>query len=175
MPRKDTKYEILDIIQNFSINPLTRELYLHGNNNDLEKECSEIDFRVSLQFIKNLQYLLSASEEKPIIVHMSTVGGDWGAGIAIYDAISAAPCHIYCIVHGEAYSMGSIILQAADTRLMMPNAYCMVHEGTIELNSTTQKVASSTMAWCQELKKVMLDMYGRVIFCPKRQKGTGYS
>jgi ATP-dependent Clp protease protease subunit len=159
MARKDITGRILNFIHQYSINPETREIYLNGYLEDANKESSEIDYRVSSLFLKNLQYLVSQSEEKPIFIHLSTIGGDWGAGITIYDAISLCPCHVTAIVHGEAYSIGSLILQAADVRLVMPSSYCMIHEGSIEVPSSTQKVASSTITWSKNLTTLMLNIY----------------
>jgi ATP-dependent Clp protease protease subunit len=159
MTRKDEKEELLRIIHEYSLNPNTREIYLNGNVEDITKESSEIDYKVSTVFIKNLNFLVSRSKESPIIIHLSTIGGDYGAGISIFDAISTCPCYIYIIVHGEAYSIGSLILQAADMRIMMPNAYCMIHEGSIEIPSSTNKVANSTVTWSKDITAFMLNLY----------------
>jgi ATP-dependent Clp protease protease subunit len=161
MARKDEREELLRIIHEYSLNPNTREIYLNGSLEDINKESSEIDYRTYAIFIKNLNFLVSQNKTLPIIIHLSTIGGDYGAGISIFDAISTCPCYIYIIVHGEAYSIGSLILQAADMRIMMPNAYCMVHEGSIEIPSSTNKVANSTIAWSKSITSIMLDIYSQ--------------
>jgi len=61
---------------------------------------------------------------------MSSAGGNWNDGMAIFDAISTCKSHVIMLVYGQAESMSSIILQAADTRIMMPNAYFMCHFGS---------------------------------------------
>jgi ATP-dependent Clp protease, protease subunit len=64
-----------------------------------------------------------------ITVDLHTFGGDWYAGMAMHDAIAAAENPI-TIVTACAMSMGGIILQAADTRVLTPNATVMVHYGS---------------------------------------------
>jgi len=51
--------------------------------------------------------------------------------MAIYDAIKACKNHVTIIVYGHAQSMGSIILQAPDKRVMAPNARLMLHYGSV--------------------------------------------
>ena len=77
---------------------------------------------MSNTFIKNIR-ALEIKSDKPIIIHMQSVGGEWSDGMAIYDAISMCRCHVTMIAYGQAESMSSIIFQAADTRLITPNTY----------------------------------------------------
>ena len=42
--------------------------------------------------------------------------------MAIFDAIKICRSHVTILVYGQAESMSSIILQAADKRIMMPNS-----------------------------------------------------
>jgi ATP-dependent Clp protease protease subunit len=82
--------------------------------------------------IKNLQLLdsLSSDGTRPIYVRLNCSGGDVLAAMAIYDAI--ASCVNKVIVHAHnAMSMGSIILQAGDERILYPNATVMIHNGTV--------------------------------------------
>lgn len=74
--------------------------------------------------------LLSAHKEEPIKIILNTMGGCWYNGMAIYDAIKANPCHVVVEVMGSAMSMGSVILQAADERVLHPNATVMIHDGS---------------------------------------------
>ena len=45
---------------------------------------------------------------------MHSVGGNWNDGMAIFDAIELCQSYVTIIVYGQAESMSSIILQAAD-------------------------------------------------------------
>lgn len=118
--------QLISNIHEISINNVTREIYLNG---DLSKESDEnIDYRVSTLFLKNIRTLAALSNE-PITIHCMSPGGEWEAGIAIYDCIKLCPCETIIMIHGKAYSMASIIMQAASIRIMQPNANVMVHFG----------------------------------------------
>jgi ATP-dependent Clp protease protease subunit len=83
---------------------------------------------MSERLIKAL-YLLQQKPEEPIRIILNSFGGCWYNGMAIYDAIRSCPAHVTIEVFGAAMSMGSIILQAADERVIHPNATIMVHDG----------------------------------------------
>ena len=86
-------------------------------------------YRMATTFIKNIR-LLDQIKNEPIIIHMDSLGGNWGDGMAIYDAIKISRSHVTILVYGQAESMSSIILQAANKRITMPNAYFMCHYGS---------------------------------------------
>lgn len=105
--------------------------------------------------IKALHLLVAAGPEKPIHIILNSGGGDWIAGMAIYDAIAACPCHVSITVCGSAMSMGSIILQAADERLIHPNSTVMVHDG----GDCFEGHARNFEAWAGFSKKIRIRMY----------------
>lgn len=80
--------------------------------------------------IKGLHILGSISSD-PITIILNSDGGEVNQGLAIMDMIRRQQSHITIDVYGEACSMASIILQAADTRRMAPTARLMMHVGTI--------------------------------------------
>jgi ATP-dependent Clp endopeptidase proteolytic subunit ClpP len=66
-------------------------------------------------------------------------GGTLVDGRALYDYIlhlRSQGHHITTICLGEASSMGSILLQAGDVRVMGPNSWLMIHEGADDLSGT---------------------------------------
>ena len=65
-----------------------------------------------------------------ITIRLATNGGCWYSGMALYDAICAGENHIRIIGTGNVMSMGGIILQAADERILTPNATLLVHYGS---------------------------------------------
>lgn len=96
----------------------------------------------------------------PIIIHQHTIGGLWSAGMIIFDAIKACKSTVICVLHGEASSMGTIIPQAADVRIIMPNCSFMVHAGTTWLGaSLTIKQAKSLMNWENKTEETMMEIY----------------
>jgi ATP-dependent protease ClpP protease subunit len=107
-----------------------REIFLHNFN--AGEDNPGVDYRMAHNFIKNIRILENISKEA-ILIHLHSIGGSWNDGIAIFDAIKSCECYITILVHGQAESMSSVILQAADFRVMMPNAYFMCHYGSTEV------------------------------------------
>src|SRR5688500_12868864 len=76
---------------------------------------------------------LANESRKPITIFMNTAGGNVTDGLAIHDAIRflvMQGTQITVIVQGMAYSMGSVILQAASPggRYSFPHSWIMIHE-----------------------------------------------
>src|SRR5688500_18836075 len=76
---------------------------------------------------------LANESRKPITIFMNTAGGNVTDGLAIHDAIRflvMQGTQITVIVQGMAYSMGSVVLQAASPgrRLSYPHSWIMIHE-----------------------------------------------
>jgi ATP-dependent protease ClpP protease subunit len=66
-----------------------------------------------------------------IDVHIATDGGDVNDGIAILNALRAHPADITTVNDAQALSAGSFIMQAGDTRVMMPNSTMMIHDAMV--------------------------------------------
>jgi len=66
-----------------------------------------------------------------IDVHIATNGGDVNDGIAILNALRAHSASITTINDSQALSAGSFIMQAGDTRVMMPNSTMMIHDAMV--------------------------------------------
>lgn len=168
MTTKSRSSELLHDAHNFNINIDTRELFLHSHIG--EEDESGVDYRMAVNFIKNLHFLVSINNKKNILVHMITGGGDWNYGIAIYDAIRSCPCPVSMIAHALASSMSSIILQAADIRILMPHTEFMVHYGGISLEDNMSP-AKSTFQQIESQRKEMIAIY--LSQCQQSQKFKG--
>jgi ATP-dependent Clp protease protease subunit len=99
-----------------------REVYLVG---DIDKDSAR-------SVIERLRELANDSE-KPITVYLNTAGGNVTDGLAIHDAICdivSRDIPVNIVVQGMAYSMGSVVLQAASAgcRLAFPHSWIMIHE-----------------------------------------------
>jgi ATP-dependent Clp protease protease subunit len=99
-----------------------REVYLIG---DIEKDSAKA-------VIERLRELANDSR-KPIRLYINSAGGNVTDGLALHDAIRQLVVdgfQITIIVQGMAYSMGSIVLQAASPggRLAFPHSWIMIHE-----------------------------------------------
>jgi len=99
-----------------------RDVYLIG---DIEKDTAR-------SVIERLRELANESS-KPITVYINTAGGNVTDGLALHDAIAqvvAQGIEVSVVVQGMAYSMGSVVLQAASNgrRLSFPHSWIMIHE-----------------------------------------------
>src|SRR5438094_1499006 len=99
-----------------------RDVYLIG---DIEKDTAR-------QAIERLRDLAN-DNNRPITLYINSAGGNVTDGLAIHDAIRhiiSRGVEINIIVQGMAYSMGSIVLQAASDgkRLAFPHSWIMIHQ-----------------------------------------------
>jgi ATP-dependent protease ClpP protease subunit len=123
-------------------------------------------------FIKGM-HVLESKNKNPITIIMNNPGGDYFHGLAIYDAIKYSSCHCTIKVYGHAMSMGSIIFQAADTRIMMPNSRFMIHYGYDGRNDHVKTVEK----WADEGKRLSYEMenlYLDVMLEKEEKMGHGY-
>jgi len=145
----------IEHIHNYNIDIKNREIYLHSSM--YSEEDSGVDFRSAVVLHKNLRYLNNMCYD-PIIIHMHIPGGEWCDCMSMYDAIRLSPSPIAIIVYSRAESSGSIILQAADLRIMMPNAYTLIHYGSTFVDGD-HKVAVSNLQWSQAEASKMVDIF----------------
>jgi ATP-dependent Clp protease, protease subunit len=99
-----------------------RDVYLIG---DIEKDPTR-------SVIERLRELANDSP-RPISLYLNTAGGNVTDGLAIHDSIRQIVrrgIEVTVIVQGMAYSMGSVVLQAASEgrRLALPHSWIMIHE-----------------------------------------------
>ena len=99
-----------------------RDVYLIG---DIDKDTA----RASIERIREL----ANDGPGPINLYLNTAGGNVTDGLALHDAILqvvSQGVEVAVIVQGMAYSMGSIVLQAASPgkRLCFPHSWIMIHE-----------------------------------------------
>jgi len=99
-----------------------RDVYLIG---DIDKDLAKT-------VIERLRELANASR-KPITLYINSAGGNVTDGLAIHDAVRLLVqqgVEVSIVVQGMAYSMGSVVMQAASPgrRLSFPHSWIMIHE-----------------------------------------------
>lgn len=99
-----------------------RDIYLIG---DIDKDAART-------VVERLRELANTSR-KPITLYINSAGGNVTDGLAIHDAIGLLVqqgIEVSIVVQGMAYSMGSVVLQAASPgrRLSLPHSWIMIHE-----------------------------------------------
>ena len=112
---------VKDIIQKEESERL-RDVYLIG---DIEKDTA----RSAIEKLRDL----ANTSKKPITVYINSAGGNVTDGLAIHDVIRhlvSIGIEVTIIVQGMAYSMGSVVLQAASPgkRWSYPHSWIMIHE-----------------------------------------------
>ncbi len=117
----------------FGLSIPTRTIYLGEVSTDAGAgyyDSPGVDYRLADHVIKGIHILEARSKEEEIHVLLNNPGGDEYQGLAIYDAIRMCPCHVTIRVLGHAMSMASWILQAGDTRELLPSSTIMLHYGS---------------------------------------------
>ena len=99
-----------------------RDVYLVG---DIEKD-------IARGVIERLRELANDSK-RPITLYINSAGGNVTDGLALHDSIRQLVnngVEVTIVVQGMAYSMGSVVLQAASAgrRLSLPHSWIMIHE-----------------------------------------------
>lgn len=151
------KHEEIDKFHSYSIYVPTRTLYMGSESINEEHVEGGVDAAMVERTIKNLFILESLSQE-PITIIMNNPGGDVNHGLAIYDAIKACRSEVTIRAFGHAMSMGSIILQAGDRRIMAPNASQMIHYGYLGLDGHAKTVYKQAEEF-KRIDKWMEKMY----------------
>lgn len=156
-PRKPSPTEVLETLNENLTSILT-------NSCDLENRrlyiTGDIEEHSSYRFIVGLHVL--DSEPGMITVVLNTGGGVCSEGLAIYDAIKFARNEVCIVVLGQAASMGSIILQAGDKRLISPRASVMIHNVAIsdptDMSLQQAKTLSDELARLQKIGNEILSL-----------------
>ena len=110
------------------------------------------DEEVAANVMKGLHVLDGIQPEVSLTIKLNNCGGDEYHGLAIYDAIRECKSRVIIIGIGNVHSMGSIIFQAGDERVMTPNAKQLIHYGTPVL-ADPDLHAKSQWNWTEECKK----------------------
>lgn len=139
----------VDKFHDYSLYIPQRTIYMGSEEISIEHGESGTDGAMAERTIKNLT-ILECLNKEPITIIMNNIGGDEYHGFGLYDAIRACKSHVTIKVLGHAMSMGSIILQAADVRIMAPTSRQMMHYGTWGVHDH----AKTARKWSDEGEKI---------------------
>lgn len=73
---------------------------------------------------------LAAGERKPILLYITSNGGDVDSGFELIDVIMSSKTPVYTVNLGYQYSMGFLIGLAGHKRFATPNAKFLMHDGS---------------------------------------------
>lgn len=148
--------DILQDIHNYGTSLTSREIFLH-NFYGSEESNPGVEYRMANTFLKNITALNNKSSDN-ITIHMHSIGGEWSDGMVIFDAITMSKSKVSIIVYGQAESMSSIILQAADERIMTKNSYFMPHYGSTAVSGEYHNV-HNWIRFEEHICNMMFDIY----------------
>lgn len=155
---KDT--DVVELFHEHGLHVASRTIVLDTSYNGEEGDEDGVNHFMATKFLKNL-HLLECLSQEPITIVLNTAGGSCIDGMAVYDGIKASSCEVTIKVYGQASSMGSIILQAADHRVLSPNAAVMFHIGTAGVGATSPDEAYNAAAfdkkWMEKMRNIQLD------------------
>jgi len=132
----------------FDICPTDSTLYIGSCATTYDDGESGVDFQMAERVIKNLHLL--DKRDNIITIKMNNVGGDVYHGLAIYDAIRDCKNKVKIVTYGYVMSIGSLIFQAADERVMSPYSRMMIHYGQAHLGGHNRDIYRNV----EELKKL---------------------
>ncbi len=88
----------------------------------------------------------------PITVYLDTAGGDVDEGLFIYDTIRDSKAHVTIKVLSKCWSMGAVILQASDERIIHPEATAMFHAG-VSCGGGTMPLEDSKSSYAFDMRQ----------------------
>lgn len=143
MTKIKRNHDEFSAIHTYGLSISTREIFLH--NSLSETEDQGVDYQTFNYFAKNVR-ILEAESSAPIVIHQYSIGGDWCAGMGIFDLIKYSPCNFIFLCHGYAASMGSIIPQAVcnkGLRITYPHCDWLIHDGSAQYTGTLKQLESA--------------------------------
>ena len=146
--------------QNIDIRNRTIYFGAHQPSEELidEEKIYSVNDWSAQNIIKGL-YVLEHINNDPINIIWFSYGGDWDAGMAIYDVMKLSKCKLTMTCYGRVRSMGTVILQAADTRIISKSCLFMIHYGTFGLPEMHSKDAEANAKYNEVISDTMEDIY----------------
>ncbi len=103
----------------------------------------------------------------PLTLIINSPGGACSDGLALYDFL----LHLRSIGHklttialGRAASMGGVLLQAGDVRVMAPNAFLLIHEVSAGTGGTVSAMGEDLAYYKRLQEKLVKILHGRSHF-----------
>lgn len=116
------------------------------------------------KLLHTLQRWHQQDKHKPWTIYLNSVGGEEYAGWAAIDELQShslrgGGSHAITIkVRGVAASMGAMIFQAGDSRLMGAGARLMIHKGSIGMHGTADEFLDEA-EWVKHATEQMVHLF----------------
>ena len=82
---------------------------------------------------------IPVEKRKPIILYISSPGGDVSSGLGVVSAIETSKTPVYTVACADACSMGLILSIVGHKRYAMPNAVYLMHDGSTGVIDSVSK------------------------------------
>ncbi len=140
---------------------------------ELEEEgvifLGDIDDATAERFSQHLMMLAvrrqGMTDEHPITVYINSGGGSVGSGLAmmemIYKMRDQYKVTINTVVTGFAYSMGAIVFQAGNRRLMGTFSTLMLHSPQWYLSGSDQKIFNDYARLAEHYKTLVANLFAQ--------------
>jgi ATP-dependent protease ClpP protease subunit len=89
---------------------------------------------------------------------MHLPGGDWQDCLGIYDNIKNSKSPVCIVAYAKVESSSTILLQAADLRILSHNTNFLIHYGSISVDNE-HKAALSMIQWSEQESEKMIDIF----------------
>lgn len=149
--RNPSKLERVESLLEKGVDFSTRTLALHG----------ELTQEKASEFLANISIMNET--QGPIRVQLFSEGGDFSAGLAIYDAIKGSANPVTIEGTGEVSSMAAVVLQAAHKRVLTPEARLMIHNVYVIMPGGGEKFTSHYLRNYSKEIAALSDRYQRIL------------
>jgi len=160
MTKKYTDANIKKFFE-YNIDMVTRTLYYgsgSSDGSDLFDSSQTVNDWSSEQLIKGLK-ILDKIDKRKITIIWNSNGGNWDAGMAVYEVIRTLRSKVTMVCYSRCRSMGSIILQACYKRILAKNCRFMIHYGTESLPEMHSKDAEKQIEESKRINELMEKIY----------------
>lgn len=144
------------LVPNQSRLMLNRKIFLQG----------KIDNDMASEIVRQLM-ILALEDNAPIDLLINSPGGEWQAGLLIYDAIQTSPVPIRLFCLGRGFSMAALLIASGQHgRFMFPHSQLMLHEpllsdSVIGNTSSIKTVADALENTKKQMVKLLATHTGR--------------
>ncbi len=119
----------IDKFYDYEVHVPSRTIWVGSHSYWSTDEEAGTDWQMAERLAKGL-WILDHAAEAPITILMNNIGGDVYHMWAMYDLIKGCKSHVTVKCIGYCMSAATVILQAADERVLSPNVGFMIHYGT---------------------------------------------
>ena len=125
----------------------------------IDKLSQEIDkLTHKLTNIKRTKNTYGTFTPKPIMLHITTRGGDLLAGLYAFDKIRDSKIPIHTIIEGRVASAGSLMSMAGIRRYITPNSHILIHQLRTGMFGTYEELKDETQN-CNNLMNKIINLY----------------